>query len=58
MVAGNMGNVLSQEHDQKKGSPPLKGCRKAWVRHRLDEINIICRHMKYEVVDENWRKSD
>lgn len=36
-----------------KGSPPLKGCRKTLVK--LDEINIIFPHMKYEVVDYNWR---
>ena len=36
-----------------KGSPSLKGCMKAWVSYELDEINIICPHMEYEMVEKN-----
>ena len=28
----------------------MKGFKKAWVTHCLDEINIICPHMEYELV--------
>ena len=43
---------------KRKRSPPLRRCRKAWVTHWLDEINIMCPHLKYEVVDNNWREYD
>ena len=53
MVAGNMDHYFYLEkHDRRKKEYPLiKGCRKAWFT--LYEINIICPHIKYEVVDYN-----
>ena len=52
MVVGNMDHYsILRSMIKGKESPPMKGCRKAWVT--LDEINIICPHMKYEVVDYN-----
>ena len=52
MVAGNLDHCSILKNIIKgKESPPMKGCWKAWVT--LDEINIICPHMKYEVVDYN-----
>ena len=44
-------SALPQEHNWKKGSPSVKECMKAQFTHWLDEISIICPHMKYEVVD-------
>ena len=51
-VAGNL-DYFSILISMIKGkeSPPIKECWKAWVT--LDEINIICPPMKYEVVDYN-----
>ena len=46
IVAGNMDKCfIVRAWSKEKGSPPLKGCKKAWVTHFLDEINIICSHM-------------
>ena len=33
IVAGSRINALPHEHNQKKGSPPLEGCMKAWFTH-------------------------
>ena len=52
MVASNMDHCsILRSMINGKDSLLMKGCRKAWVT--LDEINIICPHMKYEVVDYN-----
>jgi len=51
IVTGSKISALPHENNQKKGYPPLEGCMKVWFTNLLDEINIICPHMKYEVVD-------
>lgn len=52
MVVGNMDHCsILRSMIKGKESPPMKGCGKAHVT--LDEINIVCPHMKYEVADYN-----
>lgn len=52
MVASNMDHdSILRSMIKGKESPPMKGCRKAWVI--LNEINIILPHMEYEVIDSN-----
>jgi len=53
MVVDNMDHYfhLGKYDQKKKGSPPLKDCRKTQVT--LDKINIICSHMNYEEADYN-----
>ena len=52
MVAGNMDQCsILRSMIKGKESPPMQGCQKAWVT--LDEINIICPHIEYEVIDSN-----
>ena len=41
-----------KKHDQRKDL--LLGCMNAYITYLLDEINIICPHMKNEVIGYNW----
>ena len=53
-VAGNMDQFsILRAWSKEKGSPLLKGSKKAWVTHWLDEIKTIGPHMKYEVVEKD-----
>jgi len=52
MVAGNMDHSsILRSMIKGKESLTMKGFQKAWVT--LDEVNIICPRIRYEVVDYN-----
>jgi len=50
MVAGNIDKCSISRAWSKERISSFERMKKAWVTHCLDEINIICPHMKYVLI--------